>query len=261
VIKNVLKGKKILITGASSGIGKACALALAEYGVHLLLVARRIRRLQQLQQEIIQKHHIDVAIYETDISNRSQVTALADDLRAKKITPDILINNAGLASGLSKIQDGNFDDWDKMIDTNLKGLLAITRLLLPHMIERNTGHIINIGSIAGHQVYPNGNVYNATKFAVRALTEAMNIDLVDTNIRVSSIDPGAVETEFSQVRFHGDKERAAKVYEGYIPLSAEDIADAVTYVLTRPPHVNIREMLVLPTAQRSATVIGRTHTK
>jgi len=169
----------------------------------------------------------------------------------------VLVNNAGLASGLSPVQDGSFDDWDRMIDTNVKGLLNVTRAVLPHMIRLGRGHVVNIGSTAGRWVYPNGNVYNATKFAVRALTEAINIDVVGTPIRVSSIDPGMVETEFSIVRFAGDEDRARKVYEGFQPLRAEDIADAVHYVTSAPPHVNVLEMLVLPTAQRNVYVLHR----
>ena len=166
--------------------------------------------------------------------------------------PDIIVNNAGLAAGLDPVQEGDPDDWDRMIDTNVKGLLFVTRAFLPAMIERDAGHIVNLGSIAGHQVYPKGNVYNATKFAVRALTEGTNIDLLGTKLRVSSVSPGLVETEFSLVRFDGDAERADRVYEGYDPLTGEDIAEAIAFVVNAPEHVNVTEMVVLATAQRSA---------
>jgi NADP-dependent 3-hydroxy acid dehydrogenase YdfG len=179
---------------------------------------------------------------------------MANDLASRDITPDILVNNAGLASGKDKIYEGLISDWEKMIDTNIKGLLYITRSVLPMMVEKNEGHVINIGSTAGHIVYPEGNVYNASKFAVKALNEAINLDLVGTNIRCCSIDPGAAETEFSLVRFHGDEAKAAKVSEGYEPLKAEDIADIIYFVVTTPQHVNITNLVVYPTAQRSVYV-------
>lgn len=229
---NRLQGKTAFITGASSGIGYACAENLAALGVHLILVARRLSRLEQLQKKI-KKHypHLLVQIKKLDVCNRRAVLHYVKTLIRQHCIPDIVINNAGLAAGLAPLQEGDFTDWDRMIDTNVKGLLNISRALIPLMIKRRRGHIINLGSIAGHEVYPRGNVYNATKFAVRALTEGMNIDLVTTPIKVSSIDPGMVETEFSLVRFHGDKKRAAKVYQALVPLGAQDIAEAVVFML------------------------------
>ncbi len=182
---------------------------------------------------------------------------LAADLRQRGVVPDILLNNAGLGRGLSTIQEGDIEDWEEMIDTNVKGLLYMTRAILPLMVERDQGHVINIGSIAGRWVYPAGGVYTATKFAVHALNEAMSIDLVGSNVRVSSIDPGAVETEFSLVRFRGDEERAEKIYQGYTPLTPDDVADAVCYVANAPPHVNVLQLVMMCTDQRSATVFHK----
>ena len=254
---NRLKGKRALITGASSGIGEACAKSLASYGVNLILIARREERLEKLKEELKRENAVDVQCYRLDVRERNKVLALGTDIKEKGLDIDILINNAGLASGLSKIHEGDFADWDAMLDTNVKGLLNVTRAILPMMVERNEGHVMNIGSIAGHIVYPNGNVYNASKFAVKALNEAMTIDLLGTNIRVSSVDPGAVETEFSEVRFHGDREKADKVYKGYEPLTSEDIADAIIYILNRPKHVNILDMVIMPTAQRNPYLIAK----
>jgi serine 3-dehydrogenase len=216
-----------------------------------------VERLARLADELEAAHGRHVHIAGVDVRDRPAVLEAVDALVEAGDVPDVLVNNAGLASGLSPVQDGSFDDWDRMIDTNVKGLLNVTRAVLPHMIRLGRGHVVNIGSTAGRWVYPNGNVYNATKFAVRALTEAINIDVVGTPIRVSSIDPGMVETEFSIVRFAGDEDRARKVYEGFQPLRAEDIADAVHYVTSAPPHVNVLEMLVLPTAQRNVYVLHR----
>jgi NADP-dependent 3-hydroxy acid dehydrogenase YdfG len=200
-----------------------------------------------------------VAVYTrgVDVRDREAVRAGVEALLEEAGPPHILLNNAGLAAGFSSVQDGDFDDWDRMIDTNVKGLLNMTRLLLPAMIEAGRGHVINIGSTAGHQVYPRGNVYNATKFGVTALTEAINLDLAGTPLKASSVDPGFVETEFSVVRFHGDEDRAESVYEGFQPLSADDVADAVTYVASLPPHVNALRMVLLPTAQRNVYVVDR----
>lgn len=252
-----MRGRLILITGASSGIGEACARRFAAEGCELVLWARRVERLARLADELEAAHGRHVHIAGVDVRDRPAVIEAVDALVEAGDVPDVLVNNAGLASGLSPVQDGSFDDWDRMIDTNVKGLLNVTRAVLPHMIRLGRGHVVNIGSTAGRWVYPNGNVYNATKFAVRALTEAINIDVVGTPIRVSSIDPGMVETEFSIVRFAGDEDRARKVYEGFQPLRAEDIADAVHYVTSAPPHVNVLEMLVLPTAQRNVYVLHR----
>ena len=247
-------GKWVLITGATSGIGRACAEIFARNGANLILTGRREERLEAAQNILAEKYNVKIKTYTFDIRDFSESVKMANDLQTSEITPDILINNAGLASGKDKIYEGLISDWDKMIDTNIKGLLYVTRAILPMMVEQNHGHVINIGSTAGHLVYPEGNVYNASKFAVKALNEAINLDLVGTNIRCCSIDPGACETEFSEVRFHGDKNKAAKVYEGYQPLRPENIADAVFYVCSAPAHVNITNMIIYPTAQRSAYV-------
>ncbi|RMH22137.1 MAG: SDR family NAD(P)-dependent oxidoreductase [Gemmatimonadetes bacterium] len=254
---NRLQGKRALITGASAGIGRACARAFASYGTHLVLLARRRERLEALAAELTDAHGIEVEIHEHDVRDRAAAFRLADDLAAHGCLPDILVNNAGKARGLEPLQGGDVDDWEEMIDTNVKGLLYMTRAFLPHMVERGHGHVVNIGSIAGRQTYPRGNVYNATKFAVRALNEAMNLDVLGTKVRVSSVDPGLVETEFSEVRFHGDRERARTVYQGYTPLTPEDVADAVCYVANAPEHVNILELLILPTDQRNAYLVHK----
>ena len=249
-----LKNKWILITGASSGIGMACAECFAAAGMNLVITARREERLTALAETLKTQYNILVETFCFDIRNAAEVETFSMALKEKNIIPFILINNAGLAAGRSKIQEGRIADWEQMIDTNIKGLLYITRHILPSMISINQGQVINIGSTAGHIVYPQGNVYNATKFAVKALNEAINLDLVDTNIKVCSIDPGACDTEFSLVRFKGDKEIASKVYEGYEPLHAQDIAEAALFVSTRPAHVNIQNIVIYPTSQRSVYV-------
>lgn len=246
-----LQNKLTLITGASSGIGEACARRFAARGANLILVARREDRLSRLKEVLEKEDGVSIDAHRVDVRDREAVQKFAAELGRAGTVPDILVNNAGLSRGLCKIFEGQYEDWDEMIDTNVKGLLNMSRCILPMMMERKRGHIVNVGSIAGHMVYPGGNVYNATKFAVRALNEAMNVDLVGTNIRVSSIDPGATETEFSEVRFHGDKERARAVYEGFKPLSGDDIADAILYVVNTPDHVNVTDMVILPTAQRN----------
>jgi 3-hydroxy acid dehydrogenase/malonic semialdehyde reductase len=254
---NRIKGKLIVITGASSGIGRACAEQCASCGANLVLTARRIERLQELKSRLEQEHPVSVDIHKLDVRERADVRSFADNLKKSSRFPDVLINNAGLASGFALIQEGDFEDWDRMIDTNIKGLLNVSRTLIPLMVEKGSGHVVNVGSIAGYQVYPRGNVYNATKFAVRALTAGMNLDLAGTKIRVSSVSPGAVHTEFSQVRFHGDRERAEQVYRGYEPLQAGDVADAVLYIINAPEHVNIQELIIIPTAQRNVYVWDR----
>ena len=255
-----IQGKTILITGASSGIGEACARAFAARGAELVLVARRGERLERLRERLAEEHDAKVRTFVVDVRDRGAVAAMVEELDAGGTTPDVLINNAGLSRGIEKIQDGRFEDWDEMIDTNVKGLLFVTRLVLPGMIRRGRGHIVNLGSTAGHMVYPGGNVYNATKFAVKALTQAMNVDVAGTPIKVSSVDPGFVETEFSLVRFHGDKERADAVYEGFEPLTPDDVADAIAYVVNTPPHVNIQNLLITPTAQRNVYVVDKAET-
>jgi serine 3-dehydrogenase len=252
-----LDGKRVLVTGASAGIGEACARRFAADGALLILWARRIERLARLADDLESEHGRAVHVAQVDVRDRAAVTSAAGALIEVGDVPDVLLNNAGLAAGFDFFQEGDPADWERMIDTNVKGLLWVTRALLPAMIENGRGHIVNIGSTAGHLTYPRGNVYAATKFAVRALTEGINLDVAGTAIRVSSVDPGMVETEFSTVRFHGDVERAKKVYEGLRALSAEDVADAVAWVLSRPAHVNIVDMVMLPTAQRNVYVIDR----
>ncbi len=247
-----LKGRRAVITGGSSGIGEACARAFAAEGVHLVLAARRAERLERLAAELEETYGIEVLTRGLDVRDREAVEAFVGGLTAPWRSIDILVNNAGLARGLTGLQAGDTADWDEMIDTNLKGLLYVTRAVLPGMVERGSGHVINIGSIAGHEAYPNGNVYCATKHAVAALTRGAGMDLLGTGVRVSSVDPGMVETEFSVVRFHGDEDRAAAVYRGIVPLSPRDVADAVLYCATRPPHANVREMVLMPSAQASA---------
>ena len=252
-----IAGKLILITGASSGIGEACARRFAAEGARLVLWARRADRLERLAAELPRHGAGPYRLAAVDVRDRAAVNRAAAELIAAGHVPDVLINNAGLASGLTKVQEGDPDDWDRMIDTNVTGLLNVTRAILPHMVTRRRGHIVNLGSTAGHMTYPMGNVYNATKFAVRALTEGMNLDVAGTPIRVSAVDPGFVETEFSEVRFHGDKDRAKGVYQGFTPLSANDVADAIAYVVNLPEHVNILDLVIVPTAQRNVYVVDR----
>lgn len=247
----------ILITGASAGIGAACARRFAAEGHDLGLWARRIERLDDLASKLVFEYGVTVHTSAVDVRNRGAVERAAATLIEEAGVPDVLVNNAGLASGFDFLQEGDPDDWDRMIDTNLKGLLHVSRAILPGMVERDSGHVINIGSVAGHQVYPRGNVYNATKFGVRALTKGMNMDVAGSGVKVSSVDPGFVETEFSVVRFHGDRERADDVYGGFQPLEAEDVADAVWYVASRPAHVNVFDVVLVPTAQRDAFIVDR----
>jgi 3-hydroxy acid dehydrogenase / malonic semialdehyde reductase len=251
------RDKLILVTGASSGIGAACARRFAAEGARLVLWARREDRLAALADELGQRHGTDVRTAAVDVRDRAVVFAAAEDLIRAAGAPDVLVNNAGLAAGLARFHEGDPDDWDRMLDTNVRGLLNVTRAFLPAMVERGSGHVVNIGSTAGHQVYPMGNVYNATKFAVRALNEGLSVDLLGTPIRVSGVDPGFVETEFARVRFRGDEERAAGVYRGFRPLAADDVADAVAYVVNAPAHVNVFDLVLMPTAQRSSYLVHR----
>jgi serine 3-dehydrogenase len=248
----------VVVTGATSGIGEACARRLARDGARLVLWARRLDRLERLADALEAEHGRHVHIARVDVRDRAAVRAAADALLEAGDVPHALVNNAGLAAGLDLLQDGDPDDWDAMIDTNIKGLLHVTRALLPAMIAAGRGHIINIGSTAGHLTYQRGNVYAATKYAVRALTEGINLDVAGTPIRVSAVDPGFVETEFSLVRFAGDAERARRVYEGFTPLSGDDVADAISYVLNLPEHVNILDLVLVPTAQRNVYLVDRT---
>ncbi len=257
--KNTKKSNKLVfITGASSGIGRACAEIFAQNGARLLLAARRVERLKKLAVKLERLYKSDINFIRLDIRHQGEVEGKINSLSAEWKKIDILINNAGLSRGLSKLHEGDLTDWEEMIDTNVKGLLYISRAVIPGMVKRKKGHIINIGSIAGHEVYPGGNVYCATKFAVDALTRGMQIDLVDTPIRVSTVDPGMVETEFSLVRFHGEKEKAKSVYQGIRPLNAGDIAEAVYFCASRPAHVNIHQLRIMPTAQATATIAHRT---
>ena len=258
---NRIKGKLVLVTGASSGIGAACARRFAREGADLVLWARRVDRLEALAADLRRACGVRVGVTKVDVRDRGAVARAVEDMVREARAPDVLINNAGLAAGLSKVHEGDPDDWDRMIDTNVKGLLNVTRAVLPHMVARNSGHVVNLGSIAGHWTYPMGNVYNATKFAVRTLTEGINLDVAGTAIRVSSVDPGLVETEFSEVRFHGDKERAKQTYRGLTPLTGDDIADIVAYVVNLPEHVDVLDVVVMPTAQRSASVVHRRETR
>lgn len=246
-----------IITGASAGIGRAVAGLLARNGFDVVITGRRSAQLEKLEEEIRAKTNADVLSLAFDIRDRQAVENAVEKLKGKWENVNVLVNNAGLAAGLSHIHEGSVEDWEQMIDTNIKGLLYITRLITPGMVERGSGHIINLGSIAGKEAYENGNVYNATKFAVDGLTRAMRIDLVEHCIKVTSVNPGAAETEFSMVRFKGDQERANKVYEGFTPLYAEDIAEAILFAVTRPPHVNIEDLTIMATAQASATRIAR----
>jgi 3-hydroxy acid dehydrogenase/malonic semialdehyde reductase len=248
-----LKNKIVFITGASSGFGRAAAEAFAAEGAKLLLCARRFERLEELQSQLPTESHI----FELDVRDRTAVDAAWTALPQQWKAVDILVNNAGLSRGLDKLQEGSLDDWDEMIDTNVKGLLYITRKVVPGMVQRNSGHVINIGSIAGHEVYPRGNVYCASKHAVDAITKGLRLDVVDTPIRVTTIDPGLAETEFSEVRFHGDAERAKSVYKGLEALTAQDIAETVVWCATRPAHVQIAEIIIFPTNQASAAVVHR----
>ena len=252
-----MKGRRILVTGASAGIGEACARRFAAEGADLALWARRRERLTQVAGELQQQPGTKVLVQSVDVRDRAAVNAAVAALVEAGAVPDVLINNAGLAAGVDLFQDGDPEDWDRMVDTNIKGLLNVSRAVLPLMIARGSGHVINIGSTAGHLTYPRGNVYAATKSAVRALTEGMNLDVSGTPVRVSCVDPGFVETEFSVVRFEGDEQRAKKVYEGFRPLSGDDVADVVAYVAGLPEHVNVLDVVVAPTAQRNVYVIHR----
>lgn len=252
-----LSEKIVLITGASSGIGRACAKAFAQTGARLVLIARRKDRLQELAAELKQQHNTASYLIELDVRDRKAVQQVFNKLPDEWQKIEVLVNNAGLSRGLDKLHEGSIDDWEEMIDTNVKGLLYVTRAVVPGMVQRGSGTVINIGSIAGHEVYPKGNVYCATKHAVDALTKGLRLDLVDTPIRVCTVDPGLVETEFSLVRFRGDEERAKKTYQGLRTLLPEDVADAVVYCATRPPHVQIAEIIMLPTHQASTTLVHR----
>jgi Short-chain alcohol dehydrogenase of unknown specificity len=249
--------KIALITGATSGIGAACAHLFAAQGYNLILLGRREQLLTDVSKHLEEKYAIEVKKLVADVRDNEDLSYRLDTLPQQWKKVDVLINNAGLSQGLDPIDKGSIDDWDTMIDTNVKGLLYTTRIVSNWMIAQKSGHIINIGSIAGKEVYPNGNVYCATKHAVDALNKGMRIDLLPHGIKVTAINPGMVETEFSKVRFKGDEGRAKKVYDGLEPLVANDIAEAIWFAVSRPAHVNINDMLIMPTAQATGTIINR----
>lgn len=253
-----MERKIALITGATSGIGEACARKFAEGGYDLVITGRNVEKLKAVEQQVRQLG-ADVLTLAFDVRDRKVATAAVESLEGKWATVDVLINNAGLALGLDKEYEGNLDDWEAMIDTNIKGLLTMTRLIVPSMVKRNKGHVINIGSVAGDAAYAGGNVYCATKSAVKAISDGLRIDVANTAVRVTNVKPGLVETNFSVIRFHGDKERADNVYKGIQPLTGDDIADVAFYAASAPEHVQIAEVLVLATHQANGTVIDRNH--
>jgi serine 3-dehydrogenase len=252
-----LKNKIVFITGASSGIGRACAEEFAKTGSNLILCARRIERLVELKKLLVKKYKVKILVTQLDVRKLRDVKNFIISLPAQWKQIDILLNNAGLARGLNKFHEADTTHWEEMIDTNIKGLLYVTRTILPIMVERKQGHVINIGSTAGHEIYPMGSVYCATKFAVKALTQSIRADVLDKKIKVTSVDPGMVMTEFAKVRFSGDENRAHKVYEGVTPLSPHDVAEAVIFSATRPENVNINEIILTPICQASSTQIFR----
>jgi hypothetical protein len=248
--------KIVLITGATSGIGLACARKFAENGDRLILTGRNEQRLNEIRSQLTEKG-TDVMTLTFDVRDREKATKCIQELPTEWREIDVLVNNAGLALGLEPEYEGNSDDWETMIDTNIKGLLTMTRLVVPGMVERNRGHIINIGSVAGDAAYAGGNVYCATKAAVKVLSDGLRIDVANTAVRVTNLKPGLVETNFSNVRFHGDNDRAATVYKGIKPLTGDDIADVAVYAANAPEHVQIAEVLILATHQASGSVIVR----
>jgi NADP-dependent 3-hydroxy acid dehydrogenase YdfG len=250
-----LSGRTALITGASAGIGAACARAFAAEGARLVLCARRAGRLDEAAEKL--RTTTDVLLLELDVRDAAAVAERIGGLPAEWREIDVLVNNAGLGRGMDKLWQGSPADWDEMVDTNVKGLLYVTGAVVPGMAERGRGHVINLGSVAGHEVYPGGAVYCATKHAVKAITQGLRMDVLGTGIRVSTVDPGMVETEFSVVRFHGDEERAKNVYRNMTALTADDIAETIVWVATRPPHVCIDEVIIKPTDQASATMVHR----
>ena len=253
-----MERKIALVTGATSGIGEACARKFAEGGYDIILTGRNEEKLKAVEQQVRQLG-ADVVALRFDIRDRKAAQAAVESLTGKWAVIDVLVNNAGLALGLDKEYEGDMDDWEAMIDTNIKGLLTMTRLIVPSMVERNRGHVINIGSVAGDAAYAGGNVYCATKSAVKALSDGLRIDVAHTAVRVTNVKPGLVETNFSVVRFHGDHDRADNVYKGIRPLTGDDIADVAFYAANAPAHVQIAEVLVLATHQANGTVIDRNH--
>ena len=250
--------KTILITGASSGIGAGCARKFASQGARLILNSRSTDKLRSLAEELKEKYNADCYVMPFDVCNRDSAAAALNALPEEWKSIDVLINNAGLAIGVDKEHEGNLEEWDVVIDTNIKALLSMTRLVVPGMVERGNGHIINIGSIAGDAAYPGGSVYCATKAAVKALSDGLRIDLVDTPLRVTNIKPGLVETNFSVIRFRGDKEKADNVYRGIRPLDGDDIAEVVYFAASAPEHMQVAEILVMPTYQATGTIVSKT---
>ncbi len=249
--------KIAFITGASAGIGKSTAIMLAKNSYDIIISGRRKNLLDDLKKQIESDYQVEVITLNIDVRNRSEVEKSINSLPENWKNIDVLINNAGLAAGMSPIQSGDIEDWEKMIDTNVKGLLYVSRAIMPIMVERKTGHIVNISSAAGKETYANGNIYCATKHAVESLTKAMRIDMLPHGIKVSSVSPGMVETEFSLVRFNGDEKRAADIYKGIDALSADDIADTIEFIINRPKHVNINDIFIMPTAQATTTYAVR----
>ncbi len=252
-----IEGKKVFITGASSGIGEACAFQFAQAGADLLICARRMVKLNKVAEKLKENYDANVFTFELDVRRYSDVKNKIENLPEEWKEIDILVNNAGLARAADKVYEYDVSDWDEMIDTNIKGLLYVTRLVVSGMVERGAGHIINIGSTAGHESYMGGGVYCGTKHFIDAVTKGFKLDLLGTGVRISSVAPGMVETEFSLVRFHGNEEKAANVYKGLTPLTADDVADAVLYCATRPPHVNINEIILTTKDQGNAFLFNR----
>jgi NADP-dependent 3-hydroxy acid dehydrogenase YdfG len=252
-----LRGQIVFVTGASAGIGAATAREFAKLGTRVLLCARRKEKLKALEQELLQLGAQETFSFELDVRNRDDVEGTIASLPDGWREIDVLVNNAGLSRGMKKMYQDNVEDWEEMIDTNVKGLLYVTRAVVPQMVERGRGHVINLGSIAGHFAYPNGGVYCATKAAERFISDGLRIDLNGTPVRVTSVDPGMVKTDFSLVRFHGDAERAAQTYANVQPLTAEDVADVIVWVATRPAHVVIQQVVMTPVAQANAFILTR----
>lgn len=252
-----MKNSIVVVTGATSGIGRACAELFAEHGANLVVWARRADRLEALAADLRGRHSITVIAQVVDVRERQAVANAVEALPAPYRAPDVLVNNAGLSRGLHPLHQGEVEDWEEMIDTNVKGLLYVTRTFLPNMVSAGRGVVVNIASIAGRQPYRGGNVYSGTKAAVKTISDSLQIDLNGTGVRVCNIDPGLVETEFSEVRFHGDAERAATVYKGYTPLSGRDVAECVVFAATRPAHVSIQDILIAPTAQATTQIVHK----
>lgn len=256
-MKTEMKGSVVFITGASAGIGEACAFAFAHEGARLLLAARRLDRLESMRAKLVEAGAAAVHAIGLDVRDRGAVESAVSGLPLEWRAIDVLVNNAGLSRGLDKVYAGSIEDWEEMIDTNVKGLLYVTRAVVPGMVERGRGHVIDLGSTAGEMTYPNGAVYCGTKAAERSINDGLRQDLLGTRVRVTSIDPGMVETDFSRVRFRGDEERAAKVYKGLTPLVAEDVADAIVWAATRPAHVNIARVLMTSVDQANSLLFNR----